>query len=618
MSTITFVPPITSPIFTEDFDDFMPLGVLALASSLRAAGHSPVLYRPTRRLFEDGDYEEVVSEILEFESPIIGFSTWCHSYPSSILLAKKIKERDSSRNILFGGPQATILDRETMATFPFVDFVLRGEADLTVVDCVEAILTSHPERLASVPGLSFRPQGSSTNIYRNEMLPNISDLDSLPIPAYDLLTPNSERPISLDVGRGCPFKCTFCTTNDFFSKSYRVKTAKRIITEIEHLQRTAGANSFDFTHDMFTLNRKFLMPFLKELSEYREEKRNWFEWSCSARVDCVDRELLQAMFNAGCRGIFFGIESGSDRMQKIIKKHIRIAKGFSSVDDCIAVGMRATTAFIAGFPEEERCDIDATLRAAIEMGAKGAKPQMSLLSLLPQTPLYDQHKASLEYDNSFSDFSGAVLSRPERLMVQELPELFSSFYYLPVPSAKRETLVSLGRLVNHLQGFRVSLAVLRNDIVADDSSLLIDRFEALFEEKKPDVQFELLALIRWLEEIVERLPDSRSQIVRSIVVAEAAAAVAKRIFVKQQVISPASQLIRLDDFSWERGDQLAVGAHWSLINVPTELETLTAELASGGPSIKEIDTTFDYLVVATNERASALWRLNGRDRKSVV
>ncbi len=198
----------------------MPLGLLALAASLRLNNYCVQIYQPWKRLLNKGDYQQVAREVLFNNPKIIGFSTWCISYPTSLKLAQTIKSLELEIPIVFGGPQASILDRETLSEYSCIDYILRGEADNSLVDLVRNLTNGNNSKcLEKIPGLTYRiPSGNK--IKRNEDIGYITDMDTLPIPAYDLIPFN--KIVKLDVGRGCPYKCTVCTTSSYFSKYYRV------------------------------------------------------------------------------------------------------------------------------------------------------------------------------------------------------------------------------------------------------------------------------------------------------------------------------------------------------------------------------------------------------------
>src|SRR5205809_1059956 len=133
----------------------------------------------------------------------------------------------------------------------------------------------------------------------------------------NVVTPGRDT-AALELGRGCPFACTFCSTNDFFRRNFRLRSPNRMLQDMRVIASTYAIRDFELVHDMFTVDRRRVAAFCEAMITSREE----FTWSCSARTDCIDEELLELMARAGCRGIFFGVESGSERMQKIIDKHL--------------------------------------------------------------------------------------------------------------------------------------------------------------------------------------------------------------------------------------------------------------------------------------------------------
>src|SRR5260370_40861411 len=124
------------------------------------------------------------------------------------------------------------------------------------------------------------------------------------------------------------------------------------------IKETYGIKSFDLIHDMFTVDRKKVLAFCNAVEESGEH----FYWSCSARTDCVDDELISRMAKAGCDGVFFGIDAGSERMQDIIKKGLDVNEAAARVKRTNQHGIKTTVSLITGFPEETKDDLRATIR----------------------------------------------------------------------------------------------------------------------------------------------------------------------------------------------------------------------------------------------------------------
>src|SRR5438552_3900675 len=241
-----------------------------------------------------------------------GFSTVCSSYPLTLRIAAEVKRLHPESVVVLGGPQASVVDVSTMRAYPFIDLVVRGEAEQGLPALVDAL--GRDSDLAAVPGMTFR-RNEDGEIVRSPDAPLVLDLDALPFPAFHLF-PDVRfcRHFPLELGRGCPFACTFCSTNDFFRRRFRLKSPAQMIADMRRVKQTYDINSFELVHDMFTVDRKRVVEFCEALLESKEE----FTWGSSARTDCIDEELIALMAKAGCRGIFFGIETGSKRMQKII------------------------------------------------------------------------------------------------------------------------------------------------------------------------------------------------------------------------------------------------------------------------------------------------------------
>src|SRR5215831_14185289 len=312
-----------------------PLGVLSLAAVLEERGLCPDvvdlnrLYYDFRRKNETqaNDFSGFAAAYFrERHYDFIGFGSVCSSYPVTLRVACEVKRQQPDSVVAFGGPQASAVDVATLEAYAPIDLIVRGEAEQTLPQLLDALAQDHA--LDDVPGITYRRGGK---ISRTPDGGGITDLDNLPFPAFHLL-PDLEkcRFMPLELGRGCPFSCTFCSTNDFFRRRFRLKSPKRMLEEMRRIKATYGHDTFELVHDMFTVDRKRVVAFCEALLQSPDK----FYWGCSARTDCIDEELIELMASAGCRGIFFGIETGSARMQKIIDKHLDIERAHARVRSC--------------------------------------------------------------------------------------------------------------------------------------------------------------------------------------------------------------------------------------------------------------------------------------------
>jgi radical SAM superfamily enzyme YgiQ (UPF0313 family) len=466
--------------------ELAPVGILSLAAVLEARGLQPEVvdlnrvyydWRQKSNQNETGFCSFAGAYFADCDFDFFGFSTVCSSYPLTLRIAAEVKRLHPESVVTLGGPQASVVDISTMRAYPFIDLVVRGEAEQTLPDLVDAL--ARHSSFAAIPGLTFRQDGE---IVRNPDASLILDLDSLPFPAFHLF-PDMRfcRHFPLELGRGCPFACTFCSTNDFFRRRFRLKSPGHMIAEMRRVKQTYGIDSFELVHDMFTVDRKRVVEFCEALLESKEE----FTWGCSARTDCIDEDLIALMARAGCRGIFFGIESGSPRMQKIIDKGLALNDSGERVRSCDKFKINTAVSLMAGFPEETMNDLRATAAFFVDsLRYDHADPQLSILAPLADTPIQKQHKDSLVLDDDIADMSyrGWRQELEDHAMIANHPEIFSSFYSVPTPYLDHEFLKELRDfLLAGMRAFRRLLLGLHQD-----SGDVVDVFQQWQEWRAKD------------------------------------------------------------------------------------------------------------------------------------
>jgi hypothetical protein len=424
------------------------LGVLALASVLGRAGLRARIFdldsayaeyrREGRHPGVEGFPVWVAPRIVSSGAGLFGFSSLCSSYPLTIRIAECVKREAPGCTVLFGGPQASVVDRPTLAAFPFVDFILRGEADLSLPLFIEE--WNGKRRFADVAGLTWR---SPFGPQRNPDAPVVDNLDDLPLPAFHLSDGLKGADYAfLELGRGCPFSCTFCSTNDFFRRKFRVKSPARMLADMRAVAARYGFRTFELVHDMFTVDRRKVVAFCDAMIESGED----FKWSCSARTDCVDEALLELMARAGCDGIFFGVETGSKRMQRIIDKDLDAAQSRAAVETAERLGISTTVSVIAGFPEENEDDLRETVNVYMHsLRHPRSSPQVNILAPLAGTPIHSQYKDRMVLDDLCSHVShpGRSQNHADRELIRSHPEIFPNFYLLPTPNLDRSSLLEL-------------------------------------------------------------------------------------------------------------------------------------------------------------------------------
>lgn len=453
--------------------ELAPVGILSLAAVLEAKGLQPEVVDLNRVYYDwlqqsNRDKTDFCSFAGDYfaarDFDFFGFSTVCSSYPVTLRIAAEVKRAHPKSVVVLGGPQASVVDVPTMRAFPSIDLVVRGEAEQTLPDLVDALAGKRP--LAAIPGITFRQQNE---IVRNPAAPLVTDLDALPFPAFHLFPDVRHcRHFPLELGRGCPFSCTFCSTNDFFRRNFRLKSPAQMVADMRRVKQTYGINSFELVHDMFTVDRKRVVAFCEALLKAkRKDPEDAFIWGCSARTDCVDEELIELMSKAGCRGIFFGIETGSKRMQKIIDKGLELNDSAERVRSCDKFKINTAVSLMAGFPDETMNDLRDTAAFFVDsLRYDHADPQLSILAPLAGTPISTQHKDALVLNDDVADMSyrGWRQEIEDHAMIAGHPEIFSSFYSTPLPHLDREFLKELRDfLLSGMRAFRKLLLGLHQD-----------------------------------------------------------------------------------------------------------------------------------------------------------
>lgn len=400
------------------------IGTLQLATILEEKGVSCDILQ----YFRIGDMREFDTflenciRLIEEKNPkIVSLYTRCDVYHIQLRIAQLVKEKWPHVYVLCGGPQSDISAEETIRRIPWVDYVCCGEGENTIYPLVSSLLRGKPD--LSVDGLVYR-QGDQ--VIKNPRPAMIQDLDQLPILDYSLCQFQDEetekkKRFPVDVGRGCPFGCTFCSTKTFWGRNFRLKSPKRIVQEIELLHKQYGKTRFSFSHDMFTFNRKKV----KEVCALLKELDFPVEWGCSARLDCIDRELIDVMVDAGMQGLFLGIETGSPRMQKLINKNLKLDRALDIIGYMVEKGLSVAASFIYGFPEETEEDLSQTIALIGQITQwRSVKVQVHLCTFLMGTELSERYRDEMTPVQTYSDITGEYAIRECADLIEAHPNLF--------------------------------------------------------------------------------------------------------------------------------------------------------------------------------------------------
>jgi anaerobic magnesium-protoporphyrin IX monomethyl ester cyclase len=254
--------------------------------------------------------------------------------------------------------------------------------------------------LKGIGGISYRNNGE---IVHNPERPFIKDLDSIPFPSRDLLfnkaSYNSEDMGILMTSRGCPYRCTYCATS-IWKRNTRYRSLDNVIDEIKFVINRYGTTQFTFKDDSFTVNRKRVHEFCDRLID----KKIKIKWDTNTRVNLVDEELFIKMKEAGCNSIKVGIETGSERILKLMRKHISLEQCREAARLFKKVGIHWTGYFMMGLPTETKEDAYRTLNFMKEL--KPDYASFCTYEPFPGTELFDigLNKGLTKQDQTLEDF----------------------------------------------------------------------------------------------------------------------------------------------------------------------------------------------------------------------
>lgn len=297
--------------------------------------------------------------------------------------------KDKNIPLIVGGPHPSIFPRETLNENPEISYIIIGEGENTIVELTDAIEGSKDPK--KVKGIAYKKKNK---IIVTPPRPLIKNIDDLPFPARDLLSMDKYEPapttyrrtplLHMITTRGCPFNCIYCS-KAIFGKIYRFHSPERIVEEMKYLIKKYNAREIFFLDDLFTLNKQWANDVCNKIKGEGLNKK--VVWSCSSRVNNVDRALLQNMKEAGCWQIHFGVESGSQRLLDYIKKDITLDQCRTAIRLCKEVGIQTRAYFMIGLPTETKEECEKTIEFAKELDPDYVK--FSLTTPYPGTELYE-------------------------------------------------------------------------------------------------------------------------------------------------------------------------------------------------------------------------------------
>lgn len=380
-----------------------PLGILSLAAVLRENGFE------VQVVDDDPFVSDIMSEVASFKPDLIGIGFYTPAYSRARRIALGLRSRYPDSIICAGGVHSTALPDRTLRELG-LDFCVVGEGERTLLEVCERIREGSD--YSNVPGLFLLRNGLGTY---TEARPLMENLDSLPLPARDLVDYRKYlmlpgvfrgRPMrgttTIMTVRGCPFKCTYCGSHIITKGTVRFRSVESVAREVEALINDFGVKGVFINDESFTLRRERAIEIVGLL------RKKGIPWAVQTRVDLIDEDLVEIFRKSGCVEINFGVESGSDRMLKILRKGTTVDQAVRAFRWCKTAGVRTTANFILGHPLETMEDIEASLQLARSLAASYTLFHIAIP--YPGTELYIQALAE-GWLNDTGDFDDEWMHR---------------------------------------------------------------------------------------------------------------------------------------------------------------------------------------------------------------
>jgi anaerobic magnesium-protoporphyrin IX monomethyl ester cyclase len=345
-----------------------------LAGALCKAGHEVAVFdNPAWLVSFDNTYKRLV----QWEPDVVGFTATTETRFSTLSVLRRAK-KDTRAYIVAGGPHFTFTASDALTRLPEIDCIVRREGEDTVTELLSAYEKGGD--FAKILGISYRDKSGA--VVENADRPFITDLDSIPMPRWDLfnlslyegrLEGTNKKVIGVMSSRGCPHRCAFCSNSALSRQTLRLRNPGNVVDEIAFLSRTFGYTSFRFSDDTLTMNKAHVMNVCEEILK----KNLRIQWSARVRIDTIDRERIALMKKAGCVSLLFGVESGSQRMLDSMHKSQTPDMIRHAIRLALDVGFPLINAgFMVSLPGELPDDLGKTIDLMKEI--KGYSPCMEV------------------------------------------------------------------------------------------------------------------------------------------------------------------------------------------------------------------------------------------------
>ncbi|MDD5747114.1 MAG: radical SAM protein, partial [Candidatus Omnitrophica bacterium] len=423
-------PPYKHKIFSENLevvdDEFCsapPIILAYVAAILERSGHTVMIVDAQVLKI---DMNETLSRLRSFNPDLLGFRSESYHFPDALEWMRFLKLQ-LGKPVFTGGPNLSLYPRETLA-HDQIDFGIIGEAIDSLPRLIRAL--ENKQDLAAVPGIAYKRPDRTVLVNAAASVP--VDFDAYPFPArhllpndkyYSFISQRKNFTIML-TGTGCPYRCKFCA----IPHEYRRRSVRNVLAEIEECYKRYSVREIDFFDAALFVDRERTLELLRQLKRLGLD----LEWSCRSRVDIVDKEILKAAADAGCRQIYYGIESVDQKILDSMGKRISVGDVKNAIKLTKGCGIRTMGFFMVGnegdTPDSVRKTIDFAKSLDLDF------VQVCQVIAKPGTPLHRQISEATRVDLWKEHIRGNFLSRRlptlwTGLTEAEIRALTQEFYF---------------------------------------------------------------------------------------------------------------------------------------------------------------------------------------------
>jgi anaerobic magnesium-protoporphyrin IX monomethyl ester cyclase len=402
-----------------------PLGLATLSAVLDARGHDSDIIDAYA---ENMTIPDILSRV-PADVDVIGLTATTPEIEDAVDIARSLRRHFPGKKIIMGGVHPTVFHEDLIAE-GICDMVIRGEGEKTIL-CI-----ANQMPLKDIPNLTWKAEDEETVV--NPQEDEFVQLDELPMPSYHKLPMQKYRSaigaarrspsIGMMTSRGCPGKCTFCFSG-MFGKNIRFLSAENVYEQILHLKLRYGIREISFYDDTFTANLKRVEQLCRLLISSRAD----ITWSCFARVDTVNPDILKMMKAAGCHQIMYGFETIDENILKAVNKRVKTTQYADVVAWTRAAGIDIRAAFMLGSPAETIGSMKATIEYARQIDIQYAI--FNITTPYPGTTLFREavEKGCLRHTRwAEYDLSHAILNLPgisPEAVEAHYREAYRAFYF---------------------------------------------------------------------------------------------------------------------------------------------------------------------------------------------